>query len=102
MEYPKKSQNPGPRSGTCAINVAVQALAQHELKDVDKAIATLEQARGQFTHSQSYAETSRAWPHAAKILFREAEVKINGSDEPKPSAEKAASSDQSAESSKQD
>ena len=76
LEYTKKSQALGPWSGTRAINVALQALAQHELEELDKAIATLEQARDQFARSHGYAESSKYWPHAAEALLREAEAKI--------------------------
>ena len=103
VEYVAKSEGHNPTDFSHALNLAVLALAQHELGHPDEAAAALAKASQLITRLK---ETPNNKIHhdvlIAEILLREAAAKINGSDKPKPSAEKAASSDQSTESSKQD
>jgi hypothetical protein len=103
VEYVAKSEGHNPTDFSHALNLAVLALAQQELGHPDEAAAALAEA-SQLIIRLKETPNNKIHPGLliAEILLREAETKTSGSDESKPSERKVTSSDEPAESLKQE
>ena len=90
VEYVAKSEGHNPTDFSHALNLAVLALAQHELGHPDEAAAALAEASQLITRLKE-TPNNKIHPDLliAEVLIRESETKISGSDESKPAAEKA-------------
>lgn len=85
VKYVAKSEEFKPTDVPHALNEAVLALAQHQLQHPDEARTALEEVSQLIARLK--ASPARKGDHdllIAEILFREAEVRINGTTEPEP------------------
>lgn len=88
MKYVSQSEAHNPSDVIRAMNQAILAMAQHELKHSDAAGRALDGA-SQLIAGLRELPGSRMHPDLmiAEILFREAEVRIQGSDSPSTKAD---------------
>ena len=87
VKYVAKSEEYKPIDVAHALNLAVRAMAQHQLQHPDEARTALDEASQLITRLQADDKNNRDHDLLiARILFREAEALINGKTEPKPPA----------------
>ncbi len=91
VKYVAKSEEFKPAEPAHALNLAVRAMAQHQLGQADEARTALDEASQLITRLQ--ADDKNKGHHdlfIAQILLREAEALINGKPKPKPASDQPA------------